>query len=52
MSEYAVFVRREGVIYVDAASPEEAEKEALQSMMKDVSWNEWFEINNVQKENE
>lgn len=50
MSEYAVFVKLEGVIYVEAESPEQAVEEAKQSGMGEVSWNEWFEIENAQLE--
>lgn len=50
MAEYAVFVRREGVIYVEADSADEAEMKALYSGNDDVSWNDWFDVDNAQLE--
>lgn len=47
--KYEVFVRLDGVIEVEATSAEEAETKALFSSNSDVSWNEWFEVDNVQE---
>ena len=49
-SEYAVFVKLCGVIHVDAASEEQAARIAEYSSNADVSWDEWFSVENVQVE--
>lgn len=51
MATYAVFVKRDGVIYVDANNPDEAERKALYSGNDEVSWNDWFDVENAQLEN-
>ena len=51
MSEYAVFVHRDGIVYVEADSPDEAERRALYSGNDEVSWDDWFYVDNAQLEN-
>ena len=51
MSEYAVFVHRDGIIYVEADSPDEAERRALCFGNDAVSWDPWFFVDNAQLEN-
>lgn len=52
MAKYAVFVNLKGVIYVDANSKEDAELKATYSGNNEVSWDEWFSIDNAQIEEE
>lgn len=50
MSTYAVFVRREGVAYIQAENDDEAYALAEDMEFKDISWDDYYTLENVQEE--
>ena len=47
---YAVFVRREGVAYIQAENEDEAYAAAEDMEFKDISWDDYYTLENVQEE--
>ena len=50
MRTYAVFVRREGVAYIQAENEGEAYAAAEDMELKDISWDDYYTLENVQEE--
>ena len=50
MRTYAVFVRREGVAYIQAENADEAYAAAADMEFKDISWDDYYTIEKVQAE--
>lgn len=50
MRTYAVFVRREGVAYIQAENEDEAYAAAEDREFKDISWDDYYTLENVQEE--
>ena len=50
MRTYAVFVRREGVAYIQAENEDEAQAAAEDLEFKDISWDDYYTLENVQEE--